>query len=34
MLEFWVLNLKDREDHSRRIYPYLITGLFDPSQEI
>ena len=34
VLEDWVLNLPDREDHFSRIFPYLLSGLFDESSKI
>lgn len=34
VLEDWVLNLPDREDHFSRIFPYLLSGLFDESDAI
>lgn len=30
----WLLMLPDRYDHETRLIPYLISGLFDPDEEI
>ena len=32
VLEDWILNLPDKEDHFPRLFPYLLTGLFDNSK--
>lgn len=29
VLETWILELKDREEHIHRFLPYIISGLFD-----
>lgn len=34
VLENWILKLPDREDHHGRLFPYLLSGLFDESKEI
>lgn len=34
MLENWLINLKDREDHYPRLIPYLLTFVFDSDPEI
>lgn len=34
VLEDWILNLEDREDHYPKLFPYLLSGLFDSSESI
>lgn len=34
MISDWLLNLPDRYDHEGRFLPYIISGLFDSSEEI
>ena len=34
MITNWLLYLEDRFDHEARLIPYLLSGLFDPSEEI
>lgn len=34
MVTTWMLELEDRSDHESRLIPYILTGLFDPNEEI
>lgn len=34
VLETWIMELKDREEHIHRILPYLLSGLFDEDLSI
>lgn len=34
MLSDWLLRLPDRYDHEGRFLPYIISGLYDPNEEI
>ena len=34
VLEDWLINLPDKEDHFARLIPYLLTSLFDSNEDI